>query len=124
MATFPALAPQTRTYTPGQTAATPIGTLNGDELSVRHSNGSVGHTLRLGYVGLTQAQYYQIVSHYNYHGRFIPFDISTAALAGSELTFPANHVWIYARSPEANVQPGVISVTVTLELIPPDNLPT
>ena len=87
MATFPALTPSSRTYTPGQYAATPIGTLNGDELSVRHSNASTGHYLRHGFRLLTRAEHYEIVSHYSLHGRFVPFDLDATTLTAAGLSF-------------------------------------
>jgi len=119
MATFPALNPNTRTYIPGGAAATAITTLDGDELSVRHTNSSVGHILRLGFVGLTAEAYKQITNHYMLHGRFEPFDLSATTLQSSDLVFPANYLWIYTASPETTYEPGVITVSVELELIPP-----
>jgi len=119
MATFPALTPSSRTYIPGQVAATAIGSLNGDELSVRHSNASTGHILRFGFTLLTRAQHYEIVSHYSLHGRFVPFDLDATTLAAAGLTFPANYLWIYAGSPETDETCEEINVTVELELIPP-----
>lgn len=119
MATFPALTPSTRTYTPGQIAATPIPSLNGDELSVRHSNASTGHILRLGFNLLTRAQHYELVSHYSLHGRFVPFDLDSSTLTAAGLTFPSGYLWIYASSPETEEICDEVNATVELELIPP-----
>lgn len=119
MATFPALTPSSRAYTPGQYAATPISTLDNDELSVRQANASIGTTLRLGFRLLTTAEHYQIVSHYSLHGRFVPFDLAAATLAASGLSFPSGYLWIYASSPETDQTCAEINVTVELELIPP-----
>jgi len=119
MATFPALTPSSRTYVPGQYAATPMASIDNSELSVRQANASVGHTLRLGFRRLTSAQHYQIVSHYSLHGRFVPFDIPSELIAASGLTFPSGYQWIYAASPDTDQSCDDINVSVALELIPP-----
>ena len=119
MATFPALTPSSRTYIPGQVAATPIATIDGDEISVRHSNASNGHVLRLGFQLLSRADHYLLISHYSIHGRFVPFDLPSETLAASGLTFPANYLWIYAASPETEEICNQINATVELQLIPP-----
>lgn len=119
MTVFPSIEPQSRTYVPGSTPTTPIGVLTGDEFAVRHTNASVGHILRLGYRGLTSAEHAELVNHYNFHGRFQPFDLPATVLTGSNLTFPANYQWIYAASPQTSYSPGVIDTTIELELVPP-----
>lgn len=119
MATFPALNPQSRTYTPGEHPNTPISVMTGDEVSVRHTNASVSHRLRLGFVGLTSEQHYSITSHYSLHGRFLSFDIPASITTGSNLTFPQNYVWLYAGPPTTEYAPGIVTVTVELELVPP-----
>lgn len=122
MATFPALNPQSRTYTPGSAPATPLGALNGDELMVRHANVVNGYTLRLGFTGLTQDQHFAITSHYMLHGRFQPFNLDPTTLLGSGLTFPTGYNWIYTKAPDTTYTPGLISVTVELELVAPYTL--
>ena len=122
MATFPALQPQTRTYTPGAMPSTAIRVLTGDETSVRHTNSSFGHSLRFTFRGLTAAQQTSITNHYLTHGRFTAFDLPTSVLAGSGLTFPANYAWIYAVSPQTSYSPGLIETVVQLELVPPYTL--
>lgn len=119
MATFPALQPQTRTYTPGVSASTSIVVLTGDETNVRHVNSASGHTLRFTFRGLTAAQQRSLSNHYLLHGRFTAFDLPSSVLIGSGLTFPANYDWIYASSPETSYSPGLIETTVVLELVPP-----
>ena len=118
MATFPALQPTARTYIPGQSPATPIGSLDGGELSVRHINSSVGYTLRLGFTGLTDTEHFSIISHYMIHGRFQPFDLPPSIVAGANFEFPSGYSWIYVSSPDTEYAPGLINVTVELELIP------
>ena len=119
MATFPALRPQVRSYTPGQRPNTPIPTVNGDEISVRHSNGSTSYILRLGFRALTSAEHFSVLSHYNLHERFIPFDLPAEVLEGSNLTFPTNYQWVYLGSPSTEVLPGQANITVELELLAP-----
>jgi hypothetical protein len=122
MANFPALNPQSRTYTPGAAPSTPLGALDGDELMVRHANVVNGYTLRLGFTGLTQAQHFEITSHYMLHGRFEPFDLDAITLLGSGLTFPSGYSWIYVKAPDTTYTPDVISVSVELELVAPYTL--
>jgi hypothetical protein len=119
MAIFPSLAPQIRSYTPGSTPNTPIPVLTGDEVSVRHTNGATGNILRLSFTGLTTAQHFAITSHYSLHARFQPFDLDAVTLQGSDLTFPFGYQWIYVASPRTQYAPGVVTVSVDLELIPP-----
>lgn len=119
MATFPTLKPNARTYIPGQHANTALMTLDGSETGIRHSNAGMGNILRLAFYGLTTAEHFEIVSHYSLHGRFETFDLPSEATEGSNLTFPAGYVWIYAASPRTTYSPGVVNVEVEFELIPP-----
>lgn len=122
MANFPAINPQTRTFTPGLAPSTPLGALDGDELMVRHANVVNGYTLRLSFTGLTQAQHFEITGHYMLHGRFEPFDLDAITLLGSGLTFPAGYSWIYVKAPDTTYTPDLISVSVELELVAPYTL--
>jgi len=122
MANFPALNPNTRTFTPGGSPVTPLDALNGDELMVRHANNVIGYRLRLGFTGLTTDQHFSITSHYMLHGRFDPFDLDALTLRGSNLTFPSGYSWIYASPPSTAYSPRVITVNVELELVPPYTL--
>jgi hypothetical protein len=119
VATFPALNPNARTFIPGQKAATPIGTLDGDELSVLHTNASTAYTLRLTFTGLSTADHFAIVSHYMNHGNFTPFDLDTnTTLLGSSITVPTNYLWTYVSAPQTDYSPGVVTTTVELEATP------
>lgn len=119
MATFPSLAPQSRSYIPGSNPNSTIQALTGDETSIRHTNAATGHILRLGFRGLTNEEHYEILSHYTMHGRFTPFDLPAIVLLGSGLTFPAGYGWIYVNSPETSYSPGLVETNVELELVPP-----
>jgi hypothetical protein len=122
MATFPALNPQVRSFTPAQYPNTHIGTLNGDELSVRHTNSSTGSILRLTFNGIDQDTKLNLVAHYSFHARFVAFDLSATTLLGSGITIPTDYQWIYVSSPVFEETPGVITVSVELEMIPPYTL--
>lgn len=119
MATFPALTPSTRSYTPGAYAHTVIQTLDGDMRSVRHSNGSIGNRLRMTFIDLTRAQHFNLVGHFVLHGTFATFDLPSETTIASGLTFPANYLWRYVASPDIEETCGRVDVTVDLELLPP-----
>jgi len=122
MADFPALNPQVRSFTPAQYPNSHIGTLIGDELSVRHTNSSTGSILRLTFNGITQSTKTDLIAHYSFHARFAPFDLTATTLLGSDITIPANYEWIYVGPPEFDETPDTITATVELELIPPYTL--
>jgi hypothetical protein len=119
MALFPALNPSSRTYTPGSTANTSLLVLSGDEVNVRHGNGRSGDQLRMTFSQMTRAEHYALLNHYAFHGRFEPFDLNATTLAATNLTFPANHQWIYTDSPSFDETCDQINGTVSLTLIPP-----
>lgn len=119
MATFPALQPSTRTYTPGTSASTELTVLDGYETSVRHSNASVGHILRMTFTRLSSADRFSIVSHYALHGTFEPFDLSATTLIATNLAFPVNYLWRYLSAPVIDQSCDIIDATVELQLLPP-----
>jgi hypothetical protein len=119
MSDFPALQPQVRSYTLGQHPSSNLAVLTGEETSVRHTNASTNYFLRLTFVGLQRQEHFAINSHYIIHGRFQPFDLSDAVLAGGGFTFPAGYQWIYAGKPQTSYEPSVITVSVELQLVPP-----
>jgi hypothetical protein len=122
MATFPALNPNTRTYTPGQHPSTPLLVLSGNEISVKHTNGSTGNIIRLAFDPVSRADQFAVISHYSQHGRFIPFDLDQLTLVASNIAIPTNYQWIYAESPTIDETCAIISITVKLELLPPFGL--
>ena len=119
MATFPALLPSTRTYTPGTSASNEFAVLNGNETSVRLSNAAVGNILRLTFSRLTNTETFELVSHYSLHGTFQPFDLSSTTLTATNLTFPANYLWRYLSSPVIEQSCDITNATVELQLLPP-----
>lgn len=118
MATFPALQPQTRTYTPGASPSTTTMVVVGNEAHIRHNNGNLGSTLRLTFNAISRSQQTSIIAHYNTHNRFAPFDLDAITLTAANLTMPANHSWIYAKPPSMAETCSSIDVEVELELIP------
>lgn len=122
MANFPALNPQVRSFTPAEYPNSHVTALDGTELGVRHTNSSTGSLLRLTFTGINQTTKIDIVAHYSFHARFIPFDLDATTLLGSNITIPANYQWIYVGPPTFEESPDVISANVELELIPPYTL--
>ena len=119
MADFPSLNPQARTYTPGSYAVLRTNTFSGDEVSVRRNNAAFDYRLGLTFISGTTEDQNEIFSHYAVHNRFQPFDLPNSILSGSELTFPASYQWIYAEPPQVSYDPGVVTVSVQLQLLVP-----
>lgn len=119
MANFPSFAPQSRTYTSGSYAVLRSTTLSGVETTVRKNNAAVNYRLRLTFTSGSTSQQRQIFSHYAIQNRFQPFDLPDSVLQGSVLTFPSGYQWIYANPPAVAYDPGVVKVSVELQLIPP-----
>lgn len=119
MATFPALNPQVRSYSPAEYPNTHIETLDGTEISVRHTDSSTGSILRLTFSGINQTTKTTLIAHYSFHARFVSFDLAALTLQGSGIDLPANYQWIYVGPPSFDESPGIINATVELELIPP-----
>lgn len=119
MADFPSLTPQSRTYTPGTFAVVATNTLSGSHVTVRRNNAAYDHRLSCAFVSDTVTDQQTIYEHYAFHNRFQPFDLPTSVLAGSDLTFPANYQWIYAGPPEVSYGPGVVTVSIELQLVAP-----
>ena len=122
MATFPSFNPQSRAFTPGQYPASQVKTLFGNEVSVRRTNTSIKTFLRLSFVSGDTDQQDEIFLHYGVHNRFQSFDLPSVVLLGSGLTFPTDYQWIYAGQPEVSYEPGLITVSVELELVAPYSL--
>ena len=126
MATFPALTPSSRTFTPGRHPHSEIPTLNGLQTRVRTSNVVLEQRLRLSFIGLTEAQMLSIRTHYvGQQGRFLSFAIPTSLLSG--MTTPANftptgYSWIYGSAPQVEDIPCAQRYNVSIELVtvPPE----
>lgn len=132
MTTFPALIPQTRTYTPGEFPHTPHRVYGGSEARVRHSNTVLGVRLRLFFPAITSAELLTVIAHYNgQRGRFLPFAIPVELLSGTDTPAdftPAGHQWRYAAKPtvedisvDGDTPSNLHNLTVELETVPPEN---
>lgn len=125
MATFPALQPSTRTFTPGRYPHSEIPRLSGLQTRVRTSNVLLEQRLRLTFTALTEVQMLSVRSHYvGQQGRFLSFDIPATLLSG--MTTPASftptgYSWIYAGTPQVE-DIGLQRYTVSIELttVPPE----
>lgn len=125
MATFPALTPSSRSFTPGRHPHSEIRTLNGLQTRVRTSNVILEQRLRLTFVALTETQMLSVRAHYNtQQGRFLSFDIPTSLLSGmsTPASFtPTGYSWIYAASPQVeDIGLQLYTVSVELMTVPPE----
>jgi hypothetical protein len=126
MATFPALTPSSRTFTPGRHPHSEIPTLDGLQTRVRTSNVILEQRLRISFIGLTEAEMLSIRTHYvNQQGRFLSFDIPSSLLSG--MTTPAyftptGYSWLYAGAPQVEDIPCAQRYNVSIELVtvPPE----
>ena len=125
MATFPALTPSSRSFTPGRHPHSEIPTLSGLQTRVRTSNVVLEQRLRLTFLALTEAQMLSVRTHYiGQQGRFITFAIPNDLLSGmsTPASFtPTGYSWIYASQPKVtDVACGRHDVSVELVTIPPE----
>ena len=130
MATFPALTPSTRTYSPGAFPHTAHGVYDGSQVRVRHSNTVLGVRLRLFFPAITTAELVTVIEHYSgQRGRFLPFAIPDELLSGVDTPAdftPAGHQWRYAARPtveDISIVGGTNrhNLTIELETVPPEN---
>lgn len=120
MATFPPLAPSTRTYTPGEYPHTPFTSMSGEQTRVRHSTAVLNSRLELTYERLSQDDRQAIETHYHgQQGEFVAFTLSPQVFSGFvPLEVDPSGQWRYAEPPEvedfcgptANVKVVMVSV--------------
>jgi len=125
MATFPALTPSSRTFTPGRHPHSEIPTLSGLQTRVRTSNVILKQSLRLSFAGLTETEMLSIRTHYiGQQGRFLSFTIPGDLLSGmsTPASFtPTGYSWTYVAPPQiSDVACGRYDVTVELATVPPE----
>ena len=125
MATFPALTPSSRTFTPGAYPHSEIPTLSGLQTRVMTSNVQLNQRLRLTFAALTETEMLSIRTHYvGQQGRFLSFSIPNDLLSG--MTAPASftptgYSWTYAAAPQiSDVACGRYDVSVELATVPPE----
>lgn len=125
MATFPALKPSSRTFTPGRHPHSEIPTLSGLQTRVRTSNVLLEQRLTFTFSALSESEMLSICSHYNgQQGRFFSFDIPNDILCGtvnpSDFT-PTGYSWIYAERPSiTDIGLQRYDVSVALITVPPE----
>ena len=125
MATFPALAPSARAFTPGEYPHTPFSTYSGFQNRVRHSNVMLSSSVRLSFIALVEADMLSILSHYQgQSGSFESFTLPSSIWSGVttisdyELT---SYRWRYTDPPSVDdVYCGRYNVELTLETVPPE----
>ena len=130
MATFPALIPNTRTFTAANYPGAVHRSYSGREGRVRTSNAQTGARFRFRFAGLTEAQMLAIRDHYySQLGRFVPFQLSTELLSGMAdptAVTPTGYQWIYVGSPKVTDLPAgtaddrscLHDVELELEMVP------
>lgn len=124
MPTFPTLIPSSRTFTPGEYPNTAYTAWSGMEGRVRHSNVMLSSSIRLSFLGLTEAQMLSILSHYQGQlGSFSSFDIPDEVVSGLSILDLQliGYSWRYADPPQVeDLSCGGHNVEVVLESIPPE----
>lgn len=120
MATFPALKPSNRTFTPGVRPHSEIRTMSGFNSRVRQSNVLLDQRLRLTFTALNESDMLSIRTHYvEQQGSFLAFPIPNDLLSG--VTTPANftptgYQYIYGATPVIR-DVGCQQYTVSIELV-------
>lgn len=122
MATFPALEPNSRTYSLGQFPVTVQAGWHGGAVRFRHGSTAAGHSLGLGYEKLTAANASLIRAHYRGQlGGYVPFSLSSAVWTGHSSTtnlVPSSTLWRYAGPPEeTHYSGGLVDINLTLESV-------
>ena len=123
MATFPALTPSSRSFTPGVYPATPFTGYSGKRQVIRHSNVFQYAKFDLVFVALTEAEMLQILSHYiGQRGNLDPFIVSSEVLSLIDPAgyFPSDYLWRYAGDGEIeDYSCGGHRVTISIETAAP-----
>ena len=99
MADFPALVPTIRPLTPGQWGGATLPAMSGRVSTVRRSSAEIGRRLSLRFEAISEAQFLQIVSHYQGQRSGLDgFSFTTTTLPTSYT--PSGHQWLYASPPQ------------------------
>lgn len=119
MAAFPAVEPESRSYTFGEFPATVVPSQAG---ATRFLHGSVvtGSELKLSFENINAAEASQIRSHYRgQQGTCLPFVLPAVIWSGHTSTpsiMASETLWRYSRSPEERQRSGGL-VDLTVELV-------
>jgi hypothetical protein len=134
MATFPAMVPSARTYTPPTYPHTPHRAMDGRRRVVSHGTAALGGALSLGFAASTPAELADVEAHYlGQYGGFLSFDLPAEITADVDESLTAytlaGYSWRYVGPPavvDISIDdPGgptmVHDITVALELVPPES---
>jgi len=125
MATFPAIAPTSRVYTPGDVPRALQESLSGLATGYRRGNRRIGQTLSLNFDYLAEAQMVQLKDHYiNSNGTFNIFFLS-AEIWGDFNTPPvpllSDFAWRYTSEPViTDASYNRYSIAIELQTVPID----
>ena len=99
MADFPALTAAARPLTPGRWGGVTHSAMNGQVSTIRTSSAEIGRRLSLRFPAITEAQFLQIVAHYQgQRSGFEGFSFTTATIPAGDT--PSGHQWLYADMPQ------------------------
>ena len=113
MADFPPLVPTIRPLTPGQWGGATLPAMSGRVSTVRRSSAEIGRRLSLRFEAISEAQFLQIVSHYQGQRSGLDgFSFTTTTLPSAYT--PSGHNWLYAGPPQVVDQHADV-FTVELE---------
>lgn len=122
MATFPALAPRTRSLSLGDIPQQIYKGTSGGEIRFKQGSAYIAQRLTLGYEYITESEAQQILTHYaGQEGSLIPFDLSNAVWAGyaTPPVSSASYQWRYTGPFDVSIaSPQRYSLTVELETVP------
>jgi hypothetical protein len=122
MATFPSLAPQSRSLILGDIPQQFYAGTNGNDVRFKQGSSYIAQQLNLGYEYLTESEAQQILDHYaGQQGSLIPFDLSAAVWAG--YTTPPvsslSYQWRYMSTPDVGIaSPKRYNLSIELQTIP------
>lgn len=126
MATFPALTPSGRTFTPGEYPHSAFTGMSGVQGRVRNSNVMLSSQVRLTFAAITEAQMLSILTHYQgQQGTFQSFPLPSSIWSGvSDATDYqlTGYGWRYIEPPTVSdaMCANAYDVELTLETVPPE----
>ena len=105
---FPAIAPSSRTFTPGKFPSTDFESLDGTKTHIRFGNKRVNATMTLGFSNLSESEVWDIIENYEnvnskwntvnfYHGGLEGYGNSD--LRGEIFGFDTGLKWRYSAPP-------------------------
>lgn len=115
---FPPLQPADQVITYGDWPTSTHQAMDGQRSIMRHGSAEIGRGLALPFVGLTQAEYLQLLSHYRGHRSGFDAWAFTSTTLADDLT-PAGYAWRWASPPTVTDQHAdVFDVECEFLLVP------